>query len=61
MNSSQVSMVLLHKDLFVPHAAVGLCMAPLRGPDEASVVSQLLRQKSNIVSGVLALKTASRK
>ena len=61
MNSSQVSMVLLHKDLFDPHAAVGLCMAPLRGPDEGSVVSQLLRQKSNIVSGVLALKTASRK
>ena len=61
MNSSQLSVVLLHRDLFVPHATVGLCMAPLRGPDEGSVVSQLLRQKSNIASGVLALKTASRK
>ena len=61
MNSSQLSVVLLHKDLLVAHATVGLCMAPLRGPDEGSVVSQLLRQKSNIASGVLALKTASRK
>ena len=61
MNSSQLSVVLLHKDLLVAHATVGLCMAPLRGPDEGSVVSQLLRQKSNIASSVLALKTASRK
>lgn len=61
MNSSQLSVVLLHRDLFVRHATVGLCMAPLRGPDEGSVFSQLLRQKSNIASGVLALKTASRK
>ena len=61
MNSSQLSVLLLHKDLLVAHATVGLCMAPLRGPDEGSVVSQLLRQKSNIASGVLALKTASRK